>query len=425
MRAPFLLLLTLSLASPAPASAAEVRLTLEEALAEVREKGEGWEIAALRVEESRALRREALSPLLPSLSLGGSGVWNGVTVDIGGSSFRPRYDWDATARLSLTLVDPALYPSYRAAARQTRAAEARAAWIRAELLFEVEQAFFQLAALEEELSIARRAAELRATYVERARALIASELALPIDLARARASQLEAEQLVLDAEGRLGSGADALALLLGRAPDGGLRASFDTTLPPEQPPEAAPEVPPGGRADLRGLKLSLEARRLQIDRRWWSLFPALSLSGQVGLGEPSFTSPDGYSGSITLSLRWTLYDGGATYALLAAERARARIEELELSRATRRAEAEMSRARRDWRLSFAVIGVATEKLEAARQAHEMARARFEAGTADTIEVDEAADALLRAEVDLNRARLRARIARAAYLHQSETGEQSP
>lgn len=393
-------------------------VTLQQALKVAAEQNETWEIAEQRIEQSRAIRRQTLALMLPSLSASAVGTYNGVDVEFQGRSITQRWDWSTGAQASLTLLDLSNFPLYARSKRLVEATEADAAWARRTLLVEVEQAFFELAAAEREVAIARNTVELRQAYVEQAEALVESGIALPLDVARARSQRLEADQALVVALARLGNQSDSLEVLLGQRPSGALRAMVA---------EEELVAPPAGfgqpdlarRADLRVQAYSIEAQELAADAIWWSLFPTLTLSGQGRFGESSFSAPDGYTWSVSLTLGWLLYDGGARYARLNEAESRTTELELELQRAKRQAVGLLGQSLRSWRAAFEAIAVADEKAEVARQAFEMTRARFDAGLATSVEVNESSDALFRAENDLNQAVLQARLARAQYRYLSE------
>ena len=391
-------------------SAFAQELTLTQTLEKLEESNEEWEAVEVRIERSRALRRQALSSLLPQLSVGASTTYNGNEVEFGGRVVRRRIDWGAGGTGRLTLFDASQYPLVSAAKKRIEVTEAQGAWTRRSLRYEVEATFYELAAAQRDVEISQQTIALRKAYVERAEALEGAGVALPLDVARARAQLFEAEQLLLEAGARLGNTADALAVLIGLDPAGSVRAAAR-----DEPP-APPQK--GGAA---GERLDLEARRLEIEAldsvetsRWWSLAPTFAVQGNVNAGPPSFTSPDVVTWSVTLSAAWLLYDGGARYARIDVANADLREASLLLSRAEREAQAELKAALRNWRAAFEAVAVAVQQVEVAQQAYDMTAARFDSGLATSIEVVEASDTLFRAQSGLSSARLSADIAAARW-----------
>jgi len=69
---------------------------------------------------------------------------------------------------------------------------------------------------------------------------------------------------------------------------------------------------------------------------------------------------------------------------------------------------------RNWQTAFEAISVAEENVVVAREAYDMAVARFEAGLATSIEVNDASEELLRAERELVSTQLENRLAASQY-----------
>jgi outer membrane protein TolC len=395
----------------ATAAADERSIDLATALERAQEANEDWQIAEARLEQSRALRREALARLLPQLSASASATLNDSEVAFGERVVRQRIDWGTSAAASLALFDGAAYPLYQQADRLVGAREEEAAWTLATLRYEVSQAFFLLAAAQREVDIAASTVELRSAYVKQAEGLVASGVALQLDLLRAQALELEAEQAKLAARAELETRADVLAILLGESPDGSLRAVTDDQVP--DPPKET-EAEAGARADIEAQVLALEASRYAERGVWWSWLPRLALSARAQRGPPSFAAPDGFQWAATLDLTWSLYDGGARLARAGAAGYETDQVRLQLARAKRQALGDTRKALRDWRTAARAIEVAEARRSVADDAYRMTSSRFRSGLAMSVEVTEASDTLFRAAIDVSRARLQADLAAARF-----------
>ena len=400
-----------------PLAASAESIDLSTAMAELESSNEEWEIVEERIRQSRELRREALGRLLPQLSARGATTYNGQTVEFGDTVVRRRIDWSAGGSASLTLFDGTQYPLVAQARKNIEVTELDADWRRRSLRFEVESAYFQLVAAQRDVEIAEQTIELREAYVKRATALEASGVALPLDVARATVQKLEAQQRLLEALARVGNQADALAVLLGREPNGKLRATATANDASAPPTDLVPA--PDTRPDLEADRVEIDGLESLETSRWWSLAPRLGVQGDLGFGPPSFTAPDGVSWSITLSATWLLYDGGARYARIRQVQSQIRESQLRLQQTERMADARLAEALRSWRTAHQAVEVATQQVDVARQAYEMTVARFDSGLATSIEVTESSDQLFRAELDLSSARLAVDVASARYRYLSE------
>ncbi len=389
---------------------AQERLTLSGALKTAQAQNESQEITEQRVERARAFKRETLASMLPSLSVGAGGTYNGVAVELNGRSIVQQFDWGASARGAVTVFDGRLYPLYRASSTSLEATAADAEWTLHVLDFEVEQTFFALAAAERQLQIASRALELRKAYTARAQALADQGIALPLDASRARTQELDAEQAVLEATAGLGNASDALGVLLGSTEPADFRADVSTNQRQQPPQDSTVE----GRKDVDAELKRIEGIELRESAVWWGMLPSLELSANSRFGPSSLSNPDGFVWSVSLDATWLLYDGGARYAQAAGLVAQAQESRLMLAQSRRQIGAEARRTVRDWTTAHQAIDVATKKLEVAKATYEMVLGRYEAGLATSIEVTQASEDLYLAELNLNSAELAADLAQSQY-----------
>jgi outer membrane protein TolC len=171
------------------------------------------------------------------------------------------------------------------------------------------------------------------------------------------------------------------------------------------------------RGDIAAQSAQLAGLRYAEDAQWYSLIPQLDLGTSARFGPPTVANPDGYIWSVSLSLTWALYDGGARYARAESIRAQQREVELVRAQSVRQGAVEIARAERDWQAAQAQIQLADEQLALAQQSLELARQRFEQGVASSLEINDANGALFNAEITRNRGVLRAKLAavRVRYL----------
>lgn len=404
---------------PAPANAPQAApatqaISLEQARERAIQRNETWQIVQARIERSVAERRVALAGLLPLASLSATGT-RGPEIKLGDRVFQPAFNWNAQAALTVPLLDLPAFAAYKQSGELIVQQQSLARWQRHLLMLEVEQAYFTLVSAEQEITIAERTRDLRKTYVERAEALVQAQIAVPLDVARARADMLQAEQAVVEAYMARDNAADALGTLLGEQPGQAWRATVTLT---EAPPFVASAQPAMlNRADIEAQSAQLHALRYAEDAQWYALVPTLDLGASARFGPSTVSNPDGYIWSLSLSLTWALYDGGARYARAEAVQAQQREVSLQREQSMRQALVEITRAERDWQAADAQIRLTEEQVALAQQSLELARQRFEQGVASSLEINDANGALFNAEVAHNRAVLRAKLAsiRVRYL----------
>lgn len=396
-----------------PMAAAET-VTLDEVLQQVPERHETHQITEMEIRQSQALRRQALGALFPQLSVRGEVVrQGGEEIELGDRPLRQRYDWGVNAIVSLTIFNGPAYFDYWQSDAMVDVTEASVEWERHLLELEAEVAFFTLAAAQRDVEIAEAAIEWRRQYLEHAEALRDAGLAVQVDVSRARIEVLQAEQALLEAEAAVGNAADSLATLMGRSPDGELRAEFDPADIDTRPPAERIAITEQ-RVDFTARRAGVEAAELGRRGVWWGFAPRIGISLNNRWGEPTAFNPDYYNWSVTLSATWDLYQGGARFARADEAQAQVRQAQLELQRDLRDANVQMARAYRDWQQATAAIEVAEEQVEVAEATYEQVLAQFEQGLVDSLEVSDASQELLDAELALNQLRFQARIAEVQY-----------
>jgi multidrug efflux system outer membrane protein len=271
-------------------------------------------VAAERVVQAEITVRSAGATLFPALSL------NGTTAERRNNPGTSNAAWSNTQSTGLTLgvsYEVDLWGRLAASLQGTRANLAANRFdyetARLALTTGVANAYFQVIAARVRLQIARdnlAIAERVFSIVEiRQRNGAVSEL----DLSRQRTTVLAQRAAIqpLEVQGRQAQ--SALAILLGRAPQGFTvaTASFDTI--------AIPEVGAGipsdllvRRPDLASSEAQLAASSANVAVARASLLPSLSLSGSTGLASTALLSlaNPAYSMGLTGSLAQTLFDGG-------------------------------------------------------------------------------------------------------------------
>lgn len=389
-------------------------ISLEDARKQAIQRNETWQIVQTRIERSQSERRVALAGLLPFANASAQGTI-GPEIRLGDRVFQPAFNWNAQAALTIPLLDMPALANYLQSGELIEQQESLAKWQRTLLLLEVEQAYFTLVSAGQEVEIAERTRDLRKTYVERAEALVQAQVAVPIDVARARADYLQAEQAVVEARIAEANAADSLGVLMGEQPGMSWRGTIALKEAPPHVSGAAASLI--NRGDIAAQSAQLASLRYAEDAQWYALIPQLDLGTSARFGPPTVSNPDGYIWSVSLSLTWALYDGGARYARAESIRAQQREVELVRAQSVRQGTVEIARAERDWQAAQAQIQLADEQLALAQQSLELARQRFEQGVASSLEINDANGALFNAEITRNRGVLRAKLAavRVRYL----------
>lgn len=281
-------------------------------------------IAAQRVAQAEAAVRSAGSSLFPSLSLGGSSGSRrsdpgssaaASTSDSSSLSLGASYEIDLWGRIA---------SGVQGAQASLEASRYDLETARLTLTTGVASAYFQVLALRVRLQLAsdNLATAERVFAVVQAR--YRNGAASALDVSQQRTAVLSQRATIVPLEVQERQARTALAILLGRAPQGLDVQAQDIR------PVAIPEVAPGlpsellmRRPDLASAEAGLRAADANVAVARAALLPSISLSGSAGLASAALLSLSNPSSTVglTASLAQTLFDGGRLRAQVASSEA--------------------------------------------------------------------------------------------------------
>lgn len=269
-------------------------------------------IAAERVRQAELAVRSAGASLFPSLSGGASTAerysdppgGGGSSAGSSGVSLSASYEIDLWGRIAAN-VDGA-----KATLQATRYDEQS---VRLSVTSAVANAYFQVLALRVRLAIAQENLDIAERVFRVVQARYDNGAASALDLSRQRTTVLSQRAAIEPLQVQERQTLTALALLLGRAPQG-----FNVTGMPIDA-LAVPAVTPGlpselllRRPDLAAAEADLLAADANVAAARAALLPSVQLSGSAGLASTallSLANPT-FSLGLTGSLAQTLFDGG-------------------------------------------------------------------------------------------------------------------
>lgn len=441
MRALIVFAAVLGLAPPAHA---ERILTLEEALALGRQNSRDLGAARARLEQAAAGVTQAWVALLPTLTVQGKYTHNyrEVTLDLsrqnevlfgmgqiiardagnpilandlasyetGVRSATPtnfviqkREQLDAAANLTVPLVVPSAYPALDAAKKTVASARATFEVSETTILFAVAQAFFTSAGADEIVVARRHAIEVARTTLVNAQARLEAGVVNRVEVMRAELALVRAVQAEKEAVQAEAQAYRALATL--------------TQLPP--PFRVAPAETRAGslaaveeltqqalklRPDFAVLERNIDAATAQVRASKWRWAPTLSGFGNARAFNYSGFSGDRYAWLVGVQLDWILYDGGARDSAreLAWAQKRESQARLELLRDTVRDE--VANAVEVIEIRRQALETARRSMALSRETLNLVRVQHDAGTATQLDLLQAQDSLVAAEVTLAQAR---------------------
>ncbi len=430
------LFVALALASVARAST----LTLDQAMEEAQKQSLDLEVVRARAKQAEQLSSRAWAAYLPNLSVGGSYTRNNLEAkislptryairqvapgvptedpnpDLPGSptpygllpaevttvTIQPADALGAQAQLNQALLVPALWPAIRAASFTQDAALATAEATRREVLFQVAQAFYGMATLQETLKVSERLLEVARAHEKDAQIKEQAGAVAKLTRLRAELDRSRAEQDVLRARNALASARLALAALLNRPGDFEVAPPPEPALPPDLVEGALNTVPDAlaARPDVAAARFGTSAAESNRTSSYLSYLPSVFFNARYAVSNASGFTGSNTVWALTFAANWTLFDGGLREANL--RDAAAKVVEARAQRAImeRRTSDELTRSRLDLESAIASRQKAEESARLARESSDLAEVSFKAGAGTYLQVTDANAALVNSEVSL-------------------------
>lgn len=361
------------------------------------------QVAGARLSRAAGVRGEALSALLPTVSIGLSYTRrpNEVRRDVGGTEvvFQALDAVGASATAEVDVLDAGAIQKARQAGPAAAALEIDAEAIRRDLAFEVGEAFCAVRSAERQVQAAERRRSLAELLVSAAKARTQAGVAGQGEADRAGIELRSARIALLETRQSLGRARLLFALYVGD--EAGQRPLAD-------PPALAADpgtADPLRRDDVRAAELRAAVARLGVSAPALSMLPVLTLRGTVRLtNEAGFTGRT-VDGTFGVALTWALWDGGlriAQASLRAAERVEAEAAVETLANAAR---LDLALAKAEVETTAAALAEAEERARLAHRFAEGTTLRFREGIATILEEADAAGAAFEADTDLARREL--------------------
>jgi multidrug efflux system outer membrane protein len=367
---------------------------LDELVASAQKGNADLRIAAARVLEAEALAREAGAAFLPEVTGGYSATRNRVSErTIPAPQAGVPLERRQHQLLASTSFELDFWGRFSRASEAARASLLSSAYSRDTLQLSlsgaVAQAYFALRSLDAQVAVLEVTIRARRDSLEIARARLQAGLSSELDVHQAQGALSDALVQKREAERQRALVERQLAQLTGRL-DLKLAAGdlFKLPLPPVPPP-GLPSALLERRPDVRASEQALVAANAQIGVARAAMFPAITLTGGLGAQSAEFTnllSSGSGIWSLGFGLSLPIFDAGRREARV--DQADARREQAVASyqRAVEAAFREVSDALVSVEQSGGSEADLEARLQAARNALELSRARYESGYSPFLEV---------------------------------------
>ena len=419
-----LLVLTLLLpAATARGQRAHRMVSLKQAYQLAMQHHPSIKVLHQRVEQARAGRYKAWSAIKPTAGMSGSFThWDeeikfeikdpltGKTVEAFDFQKQNQFGFNLMAKVPL-FVGPA-YPGISAANKMVRLAELSEQDFRRGFQLQVANAYYLIVSQKEVARSLEAKLKVDRKHLAAARARLDAGQAARSAVLRADLVATQDEQALRVARNNLAAARRQLAILLG------LKGTLDVTRPAEPPhPERSPDkmlrTALGQRPDYKASALSISAAQSGQLATWLGFAPTVDASWLFRWSEASAFADKKWSWSLIFTVNLPLYDGGARYADLRANEAK-----ISAARHQRRAlrdtiEGQLVRLRAEVASAEAGVVSTTKAVKLARTTAADMEVSYEAGAATQLDVLDATQRQLEAQIQHISSRYKRDMARLA------------
>jgi outer membrane protein TolC len=320
-------------------------------------------------------------------------------------TIQPLNQLDGVASFTMPLLQPALFPAIEAVKVGVDTSQANYDASEDSVLYSVAQAFYTCAISDEVLVARRSNIEVARATLENARARFAAGAVTKVDVDRAENALVRAQQNELEAlYGReqsyrtLGTLIQASGPLHVQPP-----AAFAASASPTPPPEQSLDVTLKLRPEFRAYELSAKSYEVQSRVFAWRWAPALSAFGNARAFNYDNFIREHHAWAVGVQLDWLIFDGGARNAqkrLAAAQAAESQAQAEVLADSIRD---DIANSRSQLTTKDHGRVAAERQVALSRETIDLVRTQYEAGTATQLDLLQAQDNLVAAELTLAQA----------------------
>ncbi len=435
----------------APARAQRT-LTLDEALSTAHRNNRDLSQARARVEQAHAGVLNAWSALLPVVTTQGKYTHNYKEVTLPASEFTgstvglanainqaipaivadPNAQAQATAAINgfinqlnantpaniviqkgeqldfvlagtIPLLVPSAYPGLSAAKRLEEAGRANLAVSDAQVLYSTAQAYYACAGADELVAARVHAVEVAQKALDNARARLEAGVVNRVEVSRAELQLVRARQALLESQDTQVQTYRSLGTIMNMHET--VRVVGAESGPPEAPPvETLTAQALQLRPEFAALELTIESDRLTASSNIWRWAPTISAFGNLRAFNYAGFSGDQFSWAIGAQLDWTIYDGGVRDANRKLARAQQWEAEAKLDLLRDQVRDDVFNARRTLATKRRALETARRSQQLSKETLDLVQVQHDAGTATQLDLLQAQDNLVAAEVALAQAR---------------------
>ena len=376
-------------------------LQLHEAVTMALSRNERARISDLNVVVADAAIERARAAFLPVISMNGSDTQRPSSTVRNGVTTEPSNIGTAAAQFNQPLLNASAFPLYAQAKDARDATVSQTIDDKRVLGFDAARAFFSVLTTQAVLEAAERATATASDNLADTQARVESGLTSSNDATRAQIDLANSARLVEVDKGNVQNAYTQLAFTLNVPSPTALAVPTDLLRASQQPiapVETLVRLALQNRPDIDAHKLTATAAHDFAAEPLLRLVPTVGLSGQLNTSTNTAAGASAFDESLTVTGTWTLFDGGIRYADRRSRVASAKIADLNTVTLVRSVDAQVKTAVSSLGSAQAAFRVAQQSFDAARQSAEETEILYKQGLAKAIELVDANDTRLTAEV---------------------------
>jgi outer membrane protein TolC len=403
----------------APAARAERTLALDEALSLAHRNNRDLAQARARVAQAHAAVSTAWAALLPTLAAQGKYTHNYKEVAVSFPVFDPMNPMavptiesaviqkgeqlDFALNAAVPLIVPWAYASLSAAKSNEEAGRANLAVSDAQVLYSTAQAYYACAGADELFEARRHAVMVTQKALDNARARLEAGVVNRVEVTRAELQLVRAQQALVESQDTQVQAYLALGTIMNMHEPVHVVAAEPGPID-EGAVETLTSQALQLRPEFRVLDKTIEGNRLTVKSNWLRWAPTVSAFGNVRAFNYAGFAGDNYSWAVGVQLDWTIYDGGirdASRRLAVAQRLE---NEAKLDLLRDQVRDDVANANRQLATKRRALETARRSQQLSKETLDLVQVQHDAGTATQLDLLQAQDNLVAAEVALAQAR---------------------
>ncbi|HEX6836849.1 MAG TPA: TolC family protein [Polyangia bacterium] len=310
---------------------------------------------------------------------------------------------DFVAAAAVPLIVPWAYPALSAAKRNEDAGRASFDVTDAQVLYSTAQAYYACAGADDLVAARRHAVVVAQKALDNAKARLEAGVVNRVEVQRAELQLVRAQQALVESEDTQAQTYRSLGTIMN------MHEPVRVVPAEAPPPEPAPVDTLTAQAlqlrpEFAVLQKTIDSNRLTVQSNWLRWLPSLSAFGNVRAFNYAGFSGDQYSWAVGLQLDWTLYDGGIRDAQRKLAVAQREENEAKIDLLRDQVRDDVDNAERALGTKRRALETARRSVQLSQQTLDLVQVQHDAGTATQLDLLQAQDNLVAAEVALAQAR---------------------